>query len=37
MNNYIINELKKEESWRLFKIIGDFIDGFEVMPDYQQV
>lgn len=35
MNNYIINELKKEESWRLFKIIGDFIDGFEVMPDYQ--
>lgn len=34
MNNYIINELKKEESWRLFKIIGDFIDGFEVMPDF---
>jgi uncharacterized protein (TIGR00730 family) len=34
MNNYIINQLKKEESWRLFKIIGDFIDGFEIMPDY---
>lgn len=34
MNSYIINELKKEESWRLFKIIGDFIDGFEVMPNY---
>lgn len=34
MNNYIINELKKEESWRLFRIIGDFIDGFEIMPDY---
>ena len=34
MNNYIINELKKEESWRLFKIIGDFIDGFEIMPNY---
>jgi conserved hypothetical protein, DprA/Smf-related, family 2 len=26
--------MKKEESWRLFKIIGDFIDGFEVMPTY---
>ncbi|MCX7760563.1 MAG: TIGR00730 family Rossman fold protein [Hydrogenothermaceae bacterium] len=35
MNSYIINELKKEEAWRLFKIIGDFIDGFEVMPEYQ--
>ena len=34
MNSYIINEMKKEESWRLFKIIGDFIDGFEVMPTY---
>jgi uncharacterized protein (TIGR00730 family) len=34
MNSYIINEMKKEESWRLFKIIGDFIDGFEVMPNY---
>ncbi|WP_297889000.1 TIGR00730 family Rossman fold protein [Sulfurihydrogenibium sp.] len=34
MNSYIINELKKEESWRLFRIIGDFIDGFEIMPDY---
>jgi uncharacterized protein (TIGR00730 family) len=35
MNSYIINEMKKEESWRLFKIIGDFIDGFEVMPNFQ--
>lgn len=35
MNSYIINELKKEESWRLFRIIGDFIDGFEIMPDLQ--
>ena len=34
MNGYIINEMKKEESWRLFKIIGDFIDGFEIMPNY---
>lgn len=35
MNNYIINELRKEESWRLFRIIGDFIDGFELMPEFQ--
>lgn len=35
MNSYIINELRKEESWRLFRIIGDFIDGFEVMPEFQ--
>ncbi|MGC8942206.1 MAG: TIGR00730 family Rossman fold protein [Sulfurihydrogenibium sp.] len=34
MNSYIVNELKKEEAWRLFKIIGDFIDGFEVMPEF---
>ncbi|GAB6072059.1 TIGR00730 family Rossman fold protein [Venenivibrio stagnispumantis] len=34
-NNYQINELKKEEAWRLFRIIGDFIDGFDIMPDYQ--
>lgn len=35
MNSYIINELRKEESWRLFRIIGDFIDGFELMPEFQ--
>jgi len=31
---YQINELKKEEAWRLFRIIGDFVDGFDVMPKY---
>jgi len=31
---YQINELKKEDSWRLFRIIGDFVDGFDVMPKY---
>ncbi len=34
MEKYLINELKKEEAWRLFKIIGDFVDGFEVMPQF---
>jgi uncharacterized protein (TIGR00730 family) len=31
---YQINELKKEDAWRLFRIIGDFVDGFDVMPKY---
>ncbi|WP_297455281.1 TIGR00730 family Rossman fold protein [Persephonella sp.] len=31
---YFINELKKEDAWRLFKIIGDFVDGFEVLPEF---
>ncbi|WP_457626174.1 LOG family protein [Persephonella sp.] len=34
MEKYLINELKKEDSWRLFKIIGDFVDGFEVLPEF---
>jgi uncharacterized protein (TIGR00730 family) len=33
-NNYLINELRKEDAWRLFKIIGDFVDGFEVLPEF---
>ena len=34
LEKYQINELKKEEAWRLFRIIGDFVDGFDVMPQY---
>ncbi|SNZ03634.1 hypothetical protein SAMN06265182_0429 [Persephonella hydrogeniphila] len=34
MEKYLINELKKEDAWRLFKIIGDFVDGFEVLPEF---
>ena len=26
---YEINELAKEESWRLFRIIGEFVEGFD--------
>ncbi len=33
-NNFLINELRKEDAWRLFKIIGDFVDGFEVLPNF---
>ena len=34
LNNFLINELRKEDAWRLFKIIGDFVDGFEVLPEF---
>ncbi len=29
MPNYEINELAKEESWRLFRILGEFVEGFD--------
>jgi len=28
-NSYEINELAKEESWRLFRILGEFVEGFD--------
>ena len=31
---YVINQLEKEESWRLFRIIGEFVEGFDVLPNY---
>ncbi len=34
LNNFLINELRKEDAWRLFKIIGDFVDGFEILPNF---
>ncbi len=33
-NKYLLNELRKEDAWRLFKIMGDFVDGFEVLPEF---
>ncbi len=30
---YLINELKAEESWRLFKIMGELVDGIEALHD----
>ena len=34
MNHYEINELEKREAWRLFRIIGEFVDGFDVLPQF---
>jgi uncharacterized protein (TIGR00730 family) len=28
---YIINELRKEESWRMFRIMSEFIEGFDTL------
>jgi uncharacterized protein (TIGR00730 family) len=32
-NKYEINELEKEESWRMFRIIGEFVEGFDSLGD----
>ncbi|MDD5094422.1 MAG: TIGR00730 family Rossman fold protein [Dehalococcoidia bacterium] len=33
VGEYEINDLRKEESWRLFRIMGEFIDGFDELSD----
>ena len=30
-SRYEINQLEKEESWRLFRIIGEFVEGFDAL------
>jgi len=32
-HQYIIDEFRLEESWRLFKIMGEFVDGVEALHD----
>ena len=32
-HQYLINEFKLGESWRLFKIMGEFVDGVEALHD----
>ncbi len=29
---YVLESLAAKESWRLFKIIAEFVDGFEILP-----
>jgi len=33
---YEINELGKEESWRMFRIIGELVEGFDRLSDVQK-
>jgi uncharacterized protein (TIGR00730 family) len=34
-NGYEINELAKEDSWRLFRIIGEMVTGFDKLADIE--
>ncbi|MFA5308184.1 MAG: TIGR00730 family Rossman fold protein [Dehalococcoidales bacterium] len=34
-NDYEINQLAKEESWRLFRIMGEFVEGFDSLADIE--
>lgn len=33
-NRYEINRLEKQDSWRMFRIIGEFVEGFDLLPNY---
>ena len=35
LKNYEINELGKEESWRMFRIIGELVEGFDHLGDIE--
>jgi hypothetical protein len=32
-NNFEINQMVKEDSWRMFRIIGEFVEGFDSLAD----
>jgi uncharacterized protein (TIGR00730 family) len=32
-NQYEINQMVKEDSWRMFRIIGEFVEGFDSLSD----
>jgi uncharacterized protein (TIGR00730 family) len=34
-NKFEINQLEKEESWRMFRIIGEFVEGFDSLADIE--
>ncbi len=34
-DKYEINDLIKEESWRLFRIMGEFVEGFDSLSDVE--
>jgi uncharacterized protein (TIGR00730 family) len=35
LNEYEINQLEKEESWRMFRIIGELVEGFDTLADIE--
>ncbi len=32
ISDYELNSLNKSESWRLFRIMGEFVEGFDMLP-----
>ena len=32
-NQYIVDELAAQDTWRMFRIMAEFVDGFETMPE----
>jgi len=32
---YEINKLEKEDSWRMFRIIGELVEGFDLLSDIE--
>ena len=35
-NGYEINDMAKEESWRLFRIMGEMVEGFDGLSGVEQ-
>ncbi|MBW1673638.1 MAG: TIGR00730 family Rossman fold protein, partial [Deltaproteobacteria bacterium] len=31
-NQYVVDDLKKDDTWRMFNILAEFVEGFDVMP-----
>ena len=29
---YVVDDLKKDDTWRMFNILAEFVEGFDVMP-----
>jgi len=32
-NQYLVDDLTLKDSWRMFRFMAEFVDGFEVMPE----
>ena len=32
-NQFIVDDLTKNDTWRMFRIMAEFVEGFEVLPD----
>lgn len=32
---YVINAINTQDSWRMFRIMAEFVDGFEILPDIE--